>query len=226
MKRLLFLAAFCFALGSVVAAQDPPTNWSRMTPDQKRIWLSNCQPPSPKMAAMCEAFGTPMVPKTAPTPATTPRPDAVSFSVVCNDGRRFPLPEFETSGLTAGEVSSINSNNGAKLCVLHDRVLKILADVVRPALKTSTDATAALATSAAGAPSAATQTTESTATATPAAAATTPSAQDAPKTGTACAENGSCEGDISAKTGKPKTVEVKGYTRKDGTYVQGHYRSK
>lgn len=41
-----------------------------------------------------------------------------------------------------------------------------------------------------------------------------------------CAENGSCYGDISSLTGRPKTVAVKGYYRKDGTYVRGHYRSK
>jgi len=41
-----------------------------------------------------------------------------------------------------------------------------------------------------------------------------------------CAENGSCFGDISEATGKAKTVAVKGYYRKDGTYVRGHYRSK
>lgn len=47
-----------------------------------------------------------------------------------------------------------------------------------------------------------------------------------PAFGTLCAENGSCYGDISTETGRPKTVEVKGYYRKDGTYVRGHYRSK
>ena len=41
----------------------------------------------------------------------------------------------------------------------------------------------------------------------------------------ACAENGSCYGDISERTGRPKTVQVQGYYRKDGTYVRGHYRS-
>lgn len=41
-----------------------------------------------------------------------------------------------------------------------------------------------------------------------------------------CAENGSCYGDISDKTGLPKTVSVQGYYRKDGTYVRGYYRSK
>ena len=41
-----------------------------------------------------------------------------------------------------------------------------------------------------------------------------------------CAENGSCYGDISNLTGKPKTVSVGGYYRSDGTYVRGHYRSK
>jgi hypothetical protein len=40
-----------------------------------------------------------------------------------------------------------------------------------------------------------------------------------------CAENGSCFGDLSTVTGQPKTVHVQGYTRKDGTYVRGHYRS-
>ena len=40
-----------------------------------------------------------------------------------------------------------------------------------------------------------------------------------------CAENGTCYGDISALTGRPKTVHVEGYYRRDGTYVRGHYRS-
>jgi len=40
-----------------------------------------------------------------------------------------------------------------------------------------------------------------------------------------CAENGSCYGDISEATGRGKTVSVSGYTRADGTYVRGHYRS-
>ncbi len=40
----------------------------------------------------------------------------------------------------------------------------------------------------------------------------------------ACAENGSCYGDLNAN-GVPKTVHVNGYYRKDGTYVRGHYRS-
>ncbi len=40
-----------------------------------------------------------------------------------------------------------------------------------------------------------------------------------------CAENGSCCGDISAKTNRPKTVLVSGSTRQDGTYTQGYYRS-
>jgi hypothetical protein len=41
-----------------------------------------------------------------------------------------------------------------------------------------------------------------------------------------CAENGSCYGDISARTGLPKTVSVRGYYKSDGTYVRGYYRSK
>lgn len=32
-------------------------------------------------------------------------------------------------------------------------------------------------------------------------------------------------GEISEKTGRPKTVHVNGYYRKDGTYVKPHYRS-
>lgn len=41
-----------------------------------------------------------------------------------------------------------------------------------------------------------------------------------------CAENGSCYGDISSQTGRPRTVYVQGYYRSDGTYVRGHYRSR
>lgn len=40
------------------------------------------------------------------------------------------------------------------------------------------------------------------------------------------AENDSYYGEISVNTGRPKTVHVRGYYRKDGTYVRGHYRSK
>jgi hypothetical protein len=39
------------------------------------------------------------------------------------------------------------------------------------------------------------------------------------------AENGSVFGEISDLTGRPKTVYVNGYYRKDGTYVRGHFRS-
>jgi len=39
------------------------------------------------------------------------------------------------------------------------------------------------------------------------------------------AENGSYYGQISENTGRPKTVHVRGYYRKDGTYVRSHYRS-
>ena len=39
------------------------------------------------------------------------------------------------------------------------------------------------------------------------------------------AENGTYYGQISETTGRPKTVYVKGYYRKDGTYVRSHYRS-
>ena len=40
------------------------------------------------------------------------------------------------------------------------------------------------------------------------------------------AENGSYYGQVSALTGRPKTVHVRGYYRRDGTYVRGHYRSR
>lgn len=40
------------------------------------------------------------------------------------------------------------------------------------------------------------------------------------------AENGSYYGEISTATGRPKTVHVSGYIRRDGTHVRGHYRSR
>lgn len=39
------------------------------------------------------------------------------------------------------------------------------------------------------------------------------------------AENGSYYGQISERTGRPKTKHVRGHYRKDGTYVRGHYKS-
>ncbi len=39
------------------------------------------------------------------------------------------------------------------------------------------------------------------------------------------AENGSYYGEISERTGRPKTVHVNGYSRRDGTYVREHWRS-
>ena len=44
--------------------------------------------------------------------------------------------------------------------------------------------------------------------------------------GPSCAENGSCYGDISSSTFRSKTTHVGGYTRSNGTYVRGYYRSK
>jgi hypothetical protein len=44
--------------------------------------------------------------------------------------------------------------------------------------------------------------------------------------GPGVAENGTYYGEISDATGRPKDVYVHGYARKDGTYVQGHYRSR
>jgi hypothetical protein len=49
----------------------------------------------------------------------------------------------------------------------------------------------------------------------PASAGTTP----------VCSETGSCYGDISPRTGLPKTIYVPGYTRSDGTHVGSYYRS-
>lgn len=39
-------------------------------------------------------------------------------------------------------------------------------------------------------------------------------------------ENGSYYGEISTTTARPKTVYVRGYYRRDGTYVRSHYRSR
>ena len=50
--------------------------------------------------------------------------------------------------------------------------------------------------------------------------------QSTGRTGPGVTENGSYYGEPSKLTGRPKTVYVKGYYRKDGTYVRGHYRSK
>lgn len=43
---------------------------------------------------------------------------------------------------------------------------------------------------------------------------------------TLTAENGSYYGQISDKTGRPKTVHVDSYDRRDGTHVRSHYRSR
>jgi hypothetical protein len=40
-----------------------------------------------------------------------------------------------------------------------------------------------------------------------------------------CAENGSCFGDVSFETGKPKNFFVAGHYRADGTYVKSSYES-
>lgn len=40
-----------------------------------------------------------------------------------------------------------------------------------------------------------------------------------------CSESGSCYGDTSAATGRPKTTYVHGYFRKNGAYVRSYYRS-
>ena len=39
------------------------------------------------------------------------------------------------------------------------------------------------------------------------------------------AENGTYYGQISEAIGRPKTVYIRGYYHKDGTYVRSHYRS-
>ncbi len=48
----------------------------------------------------------------------------------------------------------------------------------------------------------------------------------APSSTSPVAENSSYFGQTSQNTGRPKTVRVQGYYRKDGTYVRGHYRSR
>jgi hypothetical protein len=40
-----------------------------------------------------------------------------------------------------------------------------------------------------------------------------------------CSETGSCYGDLSTATGRPRTNYVRGYFRRDGTYVGSYYRS-
>jgi hypothetical protein len=54
----------------------------------------------------------------------------------------------------------------------------------------------------------------------------TPETATTPNVKPPVAENGTRYGEISPATGKPKTTYVRGYTRKDGTYVRSHYRSK
>jgi hypothetical protein len=39
------------------------------------------------------------------------------------------------------------------------------------------------------------------------------------------AENGTCFGQVSRETGRPMTIHIRGYYRRNGTYVRGHYRS-
>lgn len=39
------------------------------------------------------------------------------------------------------------------------------------------------------------------------------------------AENGTYKGQISHKTYRPKNTYVKGYNRKGGTHIRGHYKS-
>lgn len=57
-----------------------------------------------------------------------------------------------------------------------------------------------------------------------------PSARPAPAAEAASthpvAENGSYYGQPSTLTGAPRTVFVRGYYRRDGTYVRSHYRSR
>lgn len=52
---------------------------------------------------------------------------------------------------------------------------------------------------------------------------TPPAGTAAPRYG--CSESGSCYGDISPATGRPKTVYVPGYYKSNGKYVRGYYRS-
>jgi hypothetical protein len=59
-----------------------------------------------------------------------------------------------------------------------------------------------------------------------AASADLPVTTRATRIGPGVAENGSYYGQISGATGRPKTTHARGYYRRDGTYVRGHYRSR
>ncbi len=209
-KRVLLTLILLVACATGVSAQYPPS-WNRLSAVQQAVWKANCQPPSAAMANMCAALGGPGGSLLSVSSLETASPTKPTAVAVCSDGQRFSLPSFETSGLTANEIDTINHNNGVDRCKTHgrfvDNVLKILPPgaVPAPTPDTSTSSTAAPRTSASAAP----------------ASTSTPPTTSA----SACAENGSCYGDTSAATGKPKTTYVQGYTRRDGTYVRGHYRS-
>ena len=58
MKRLLAALALVASLTSVLAAQEHPAKWNRMTSEEQAVWLANCRPPLAAMATMCAAYGT------------------------------------------------------------------------------------------------------------------------------------------------------------------------
>lgn len=215
MKRLTLLLALALASGSLASAQDRPSNWNRLSAQQQKIWVSNCQPPTASFAVTCAALGGgPTAPRpTAPAAATAIQVQAGPV-VVCTDGQRFSLSVFEKAGLTPSEIEVINHNNAATACTGHGRSTDNVLKILEPAsLPTPPSTGAAVEKTSAAAVAAGT------------AAASSPSTPPQPAPKASCAENGSCYGDTSATTGKPKTTHVDGYTRKDGTYVRGHYRS-
>ena len=149
-----------------------------------------------------------------PAPAPGP-PMSGSKAVVCDDGKRYILASFSTEGLTEQNISRIQNSLAVDECSSRKRLMVTVVDA------SPTDAPAGVAVERAAPAAAATAIQQATQSAVPSAdaAKTTPAKP-------ACSESGSCYGDTSAATGKPKTVYVPGYYRKDGTYVRGYYRSK
>jgi hypothetical protein len=200
-KHFLSVLALSLAFTSVVSAQQRPANWNLMNAAEQAAWTSRQQPAKPASSELRVVAAR-----------------SLAQVAVCGNGQRFNLPTFNTLGLTPSDVTTINRNNAADVCRFNNAVLRILPldpveassspEPVKPVGAT----TAAPASNVTGPP---------VATPKPATEATTP-----PPAKRACAENGSCYGDTSTATGKPKTTYVDGYTRKDGTYVRGHYRSK
>ena len=134
-------------------------------------------------------------------------------TVVCDDGHRHVLYRFDVDGLKPDEVSRIERALGVDVCTRLSRQMVAIVPATPEAVASETFAVESANPSTAVA--SATRPT-----------AARPSQPPAATPKPACSESGSCYGDTSEATGKPKTVYVPGYYRKDGTYVRGYYRSK